>query len=92
MNYHALGVDRLIWWGLIIVVVVLALGYTIMLLDFVLSGKVSQYIVVPKIKTIVIEEEIVDEEDLSKPKKAEQTKVPTTKKAHSANKKARHTK
>lgn len=72
LNYHQIGVDRVAWWGIIIAAVVLIIGYTLMLLDFALSGKLAQRIVLPKIKTIIIEEEIVTGE-VAEAIKAEKT-------------------
>lgn len=56
LNYQANGVDNLILWTLLISVVMLAIGYILVLLDYTMSGQLNQHIVMPKIKTIVIEE------------------------------------
>lgn len=57
LNYPNTGIDSLVLLALLISAVVLIVGYIIIVLDFALSGRLNQYIVMPKIKTIVIEEE-----------------------------------
>ncbi len=57
LDYLTLGIDRMIWWALIIAVLILAFGYFLQLLDFAVSGKLAQHVVMPRIKTIVIEPE-----------------------------------
>ncbi len=64
LNYQANGVDNLILWTLLISVVVLAIGYILVLLDYTISGQLNQHIVMPKIKTIVIEEPPVIEPEV----------------------------
>jgi len=66
LDYQAIGIDIMIWWILLISVIALAAGYAIMLLDFALSGEIHKYIVMPRIKTIVIEEEIAAPSALNK--------------------------
>lgn len=77
----------MVWWIALVSLIILVIGYSLFLLDFALSGAVHRYIVLPKIKTIIIEEEIEDTEsadrpkgpkglkELNEPKKAEQPAV-----------------
>lgn len=62
LNYPSIGIDTMLWWLAIFVAVILIVGYIFWILDFALSGKLSKCIVMPKIKTVVIEEEVEDEE------------------------------
>lgn len=61
LNYPLIGIDTMLLWLLLLASIVLIIGYVFWLLDFSLSGELSQHIVMPKIKTVVIEEEIEDE-------------------------------
>lgn len=58
LDFNVTGIDFMLLWFLVLAVVVLALGYVCVALDFVMSGDLSKYVVLPHIKTIVIEEEI----------------------------------
>ena len=78
LNYHVVGIDQMVWWGVIISVLMLALGYGIMVLDFAMSGRLGKYIVLPKIKTIIIEEE-PEEPKKPAPKPVEKTVKKDTK-------------
>ena len=90
LDYHTIGISNMFWWTLIISTVVLLLGYVLMLLDFALSGKLSEHVVLPKIKTIVIEEEVeepevvipepVDQETVRKVQQKRTKKAPPQKK------------
>ena len=72
LNYQANGVDNLILWTLLISVVVLAIGYILVLLDYTISGQLNQHIVMPKIKTIVIEEpEVITSSEATKANKVD---------------------
>lgn len=64
LNYPEIGIDSMLWWMALVVVVMLVLGYCFMLLDFALSGQLGKHVVLPKIKTIVIEEEPVIEPEV----------------------------
>jgi len=61
LDYPSIGVDTMLWWFAIIAVVILIIGYLFWTLDFTFSGQLSRHIVMPKIKTVIIEEEIEDE-------------------------------
>ena len=61
LNYSALDINIFILWVILISVIILAIGYVFMLLDYAMSGQLNQHIVMPKIKTIVIEEPLVIE-------------------------------
>jgi len=72
LNYPSIGIDTMLWWLAIFAVVTLIAGYAFWILDFALSGHLNEHIVMPKIKTVVIEEEVEDEapapEIIEKPK------------------------
>lgn len=57
-DYPSIGLDTMLWWAAIFAVVILIVGFLFWILDFIFSGKLAQNIVMPKIKTVVIEEEI----------------------------------
>lgn len=57
MNYLANGITELIEWLLMLIILVLICGYSLVLVDFVMSGKLSKYIVLPRIKTIPLDDE-----------------------------------
>lgn len=57
LNYPANGIEQLFWWTLIIVALYLAVGYAFVVLDNLCGGQIARHIVMPKIKTIVVEEE-----------------------------------
>ena len=80
LNYAKIGIDTMIWWVVLVCVVILIIGYCLVILDFVLSGELGRHIVMPKIKTIVIEEEIeVAEGDKEVDDIKEDTEVETKK-------------
>lgn len=62
LDYPSIGIDTMLWWFAIFAVAILIVGYIFWILDFAMSGKLSEHIVMPKIKTVVIEEEVEDEE------------------------------
>lgn len=64
LNYSEFGVDNLLLWVALMSVVVLVIGYTLMLLDYTMSGQLNQHIVMPKIKTIIIEEPLAVEPEV----------------------------
>lgn len=70
LDYPSIGIDTMLWWFAIFATAVLIVGYIFWILDFALSGKLAEHIVMPKIKTVVIEEEVEDEEPevIEKPK------------------------
>ncbi len=70
LNYPEIGLDEMAWWLAIFISLELAFGYLILCLDLLIGGRLSKYIVLPKIKTIIIEEDIplmmVDENEIEK--------------------------
>lgn len=70
LDYPSIGIDTMLWWLAIFATATLIVGYIFWILDFALSGKLAEHIVMPKIKTVVIEEEVEDEEPevVEKPK------------------------
>ncbi len=67
LDYPAIGIDTMLWWFAILTVLILIVGYVFWILDFALSGKLAERIVMPKIKTVIIEEEVEDEADEPEP-------------------------
>lgn len=57
LDYNAIGLDVMLSWFALVSVIILALGYICFMIDFVMSGKLAKRIVLPHIKTIIIEEE-----------------------------------
>ena len=57
LNFYENGLGNLLVWVALIAVLTLAYGYTLFLIDATASGKISKYIVLPHIKTIVINED-----------------------------------
>lgn len=58
LDFNTIGIDLMLTWFAVIAVVVLALGYICVTLDFAMSGNLAKYVVLPHIKTIVVEEEV----------------------------------
>ncbi len=58
LNYPDSGIDTLLCWFALIASLTLVFGYTLWVIDFALSGELARHIVLPRIKTIVIEEEL----------------------------------
>lgn len=66
LDWPEIGVDGMLWQLAVIAVLVLAFSYLCWLIDFTMSGKLAQTIILPRIKTVVIEDgEIVGEVDKS---------------------------
>ncbi len=61
LNYSTIGIDNLLCWLLLIIVIALTIGYVLMFGDFTLSGNLGRHVVMPRIKTIIIEEPAVVE-------------------------------
>lgn len=73
LNYPANSIEYMFWWMLVIVAVILVIGYAIVTLDELASGKIGEHIVMPRIKTIIIEEEL--------PAEPVQSEIPSAKPA-----------
>ena len=56
LDYSSLGVINMLEWFIAIGVLLLIYGYALVALDFVLSGKLSHYIVLPRLKAVDDEE------------------------------------
>lgn len=67
LNYSAMSIDNLLCWLLLIIVIVLTIGFVLMFGDFTLSGNLGRHVVMPRIKTIVIEEPAVVEPEVVTP-------------------------
>lgn len=68
LNYPVIGIDTMLWWGAVLGILILAGGYLLMMLDLLWSGKLAQHIVMPRIKTIVVEEVIEEVEEEPEPR------------------------
>lgn len=75
LNWSEIGIDGMLWQLAIIALLMLVFGYLCWLIDFTMSGKLARTIILPRIKTIVIEdgEEVVEDEQ-----KAEAVEVQET--------------
>lgn len=58
LNPELSSLGQVIWLLIIIATLILVMGYILFVLDFIMSGRLQRYIVLPRIKTIVIEEQI----------------------------------
>lgn len=58
INLSDTNIDRVLWWLVVISVATFSGSYLLIAIDYALSGKMSKHIVMPRIKTIVIEEEL----------------------------------
>lgn len=58
LDYSSFGVIEMVEWFIVIGVLSLIYGYALVAIDFIASGKVSRYIVLPHFKTIVEEEPV----------------------------------
>lgn len=61
VNYPVVGIDQMLWWLAIFAAIILIVGYVLWLLDFALSGQLARHVVMPRIKTVIVEEEVIDE-------------------------------
>lgn len=66
LDFPVINLDTMLWWMAILLVLALTFGYIYVVLDFAMSGRLGKYVVLPKIKTIVIEEEVVDQPSVEK--------------------------
>ena len=57
LNYELISIPTMLLFAVLVVVIVLIVGYTLVVVDFVLSGELSRHIVLPRIKTIIVEDE-----------------------------------
>lgn len=57
LNFYDNGLVEMMEWFCLIAVLVLVYGYVLLLINYAASGKISKYIVLPRIKTIVLEED-----------------------------------
>lgn len=71
LDYNVIGIITVLWFTALIAVIVLIIGYTLLTIDYVLSGEFSRHVVVPRIKTVVVEEE---EPEPAKPNKNDKAK------------------
>ncbi len=58
MNYAEVGILEMVEWLITLASLILIGGYILLLVDFVMSGKLGKYVVLPRIKMIPIDEEI----------------------------------
>lgn len=71
LDFYSVGLEIMLSWFALIAVLILILGYICVVIDFVMSGKLAKYVVLPHIKTIVIEEEIPESPQKTKHNEAE---------------------
>lgn len=62
LNWPEYGIDTMLWQLAIAGVLIVVFGYVCFLMDFALSGKLAKHIVLPRIKTIVVEEDIEEDD------------------------------
>ncbi len=86
LDYEEIGIDLMAWWVILVSLVILLIGYGLFLFDFSLSGELRRHIVMPRIKTIVIEEVIDDETVCEELPAAQGHKEAKTEKAANADK------
>lgn len=58
LNFPEVGLDNMLWWLVILAVLIVIFGYIYVAIDYTMSGQLGQHVVLPRIKTIVIEEEL----------------------------------
>lgn len=63
LDWPEIGIDTMLWQLAIIGVLYLAFSYLCWLIDFAMSGHLSEHVVLPRIKTIIIEED--DDTDMA---------------------------
>lgn len=57
LDYERISIATMLWWLVLFAVIDLIFGYLCVVIDFAMSGRLSETIVLPRIKTIVIEED-----------------------------------
>lgn len=72
LNYNTISIITMLWFIMLVAVTVLIIGYALLIADYVLSGEFSRHIVVPRIKTVVVEEE--EPTAMAKPKEKDKDK------------------
>lgn len=70
LDYHSFDVVKMIWVLIFYMVCILIVGYSLYIIDALISGKVGKYIVLPKVKLV----EVDDEEANPEPSKSSQAK------------------
>lgn len=67
LDWTEIGIDGMLWQLAVIALLVLIFGYLCWLIDFTMSGHLAQTIILPRIKTIIIEddEEVIDNNQAS---------------------------
>lgn len=58
LDFSIIGLDVMFAWFALISAIILSLGYICFMIDFIMSGKLAKHIVLPHIKTIIVEEEV----------------------------------
>ncbi len=75
LNWPEIGIENMLWQLAVVATFVLIFGYLCWLIDFAMSGKLAQAVVLPHIKTVIIEDGEVVEEDVKGAKKPKVEKV-----------------
>ncbi len=60
LDWPEIGIDTMLWQLAIIALLMLCFSYLCWLIDFAMSGHLAENIVLPRIKTIIIEEDLDD--------------------------------
>lgn len=55
-DYRNFGLWEMLGWIIVISLLILSVGYILYLMDFIMSGKLGKYIVLPHIQTILVDE------------------------------------
>lgn len=95
LNFYDNGLVEMLLWIALIAVMMLIFGYILILIDAATSGKIAKYIVLPRIKTIVLDEDEPAPEPVKPEPKIERIEVklepmePQARRTGSKNKKAK---
>lgn len=57
LNFYDNGLVEMVEWVILIAMLMLVCGYVLLLIDYAASGEISKHIVLPHVKTIVLEDE-----------------------------------
>ncbi len=57
LNFNEYSLERSLWWCILIIIVFLAVGYFLYIVDYIMSGKLSKRIVLPHLRVVETEED-----------------------------------
>jgi len=75
LNFYDNGLVEMLEWFALIAVLMLIFGCTLILIDYAVSGRIAKHIVLPHIKTVVLEEEPTPETEPKLKPKIERVEV-----------------